>query len=251
LGDGILLPMTTLADPAEAIPLAFETDRTLVAKAVRHSRFFARYVRARYHRKDLDGLVAAVERRFSDSKGWIAERRLELRKSVGPLCNKDGIHWDAPIVVVIMYHDEQGHQKEACGMSLYLENNSLYILQLQGGKLVKFPRRFKVWPQLFLKSCIAFAQAANFDQVCVAKAETLYTYRWPDLGPNGIPRSQQSIDDHRKRMKLRYDETARVCDFKSEDDWFVWKNARLQRRWDPALNGIATGKLKFPNEEAA
>lgn len=244
--------MDTLADMAEEIPLSFETDRTLVAKAIRHSRFFVRYLRARRYRKHLDGLMVAVERRFPDSKGWIVERRLELRKTVGPSRTKDGIHWDAPIVVVITYHDKHGTQKEACGMSLYIENNSLYIQQLQGGKLVTFPRRFKVWPQLFLKSCIAFAQAAKFDQVCIAKAETLYTYRWPGLGPKGIPRSQQSIEDHRKRMRLRYDGTARVCDFKSEDSWFVWKNARLHSgRRRTALNELATSKLKYPNEEAA
>lgn len=218
--------MVTFADTAEDTPLSFETDRTLVAKAIRHSRFFVRYVQARYHRKHLDGLMAAIERRFSDSKGWIVERRLELRRTVGPLRTKDDIHWDAPIVVVIMYHDQEGKQKEACGMSLYIENNSLYVEQLQGGKSVAFPRRFKVWPQLFLKSCIAFAQAANFDQVCLAKAETLYTYRWPDLGPDGIPRSRQSIQDHRQRMKLRYDGTARVCGFNSGDNWFVWTNCR-------------------------
>src|SRR5581483_2963780 len=205
--------------------VTFETDRTRLAKVFRHSRFFLRYLRARYHRKRLDGLMAAIDGRFSDSKGWIVERRLELRKAVGPLRTKDDIHWDAPIVVVIICHDNEGNRKEACGMSLYIENNALYIKQLQGGKSVAFPRKFKVWPQLLLKSCIAFAQAANFDQVCLAKAERLYTYRWPDLGPNGIPRSQDSIEDHRRRMKVRYDETARVCGFKSEDNWFVWKSS--------------------------
>ena len=205
---------------------SFETDRTLLAKVIRHSRFFIRYARARYHRKRLAGLMAAVESRFSDSRGWIAERRLELRKAVGPLRTKDDIHWDAPVVVVVKYRDEEGRKKEACGMSLYLENNSLYVEQLQGGKSVAFPRRFKVWPQLFLKSCIAFAEAENLDLVCLPKAETLYTYRWPDLGPNGIPRTEQSIDDHRQRMKLRYDGTARICGFRSEGNWFVRKTQK-------------------------
>lgn len=209
----------------DGFPQSFETDRTLLAKVLRHSRFFVRYVRARQHRKRLEGLMAAVESRFSDSKGWIVERRLELRKAVGPFRTDDDIHWDAPIVVLIMCRDKDGNQKEACGMSLYIMNNSLCVEQLQGGKSVTFPRKFKVWPLLFLKSCIAFAQAANFDRVCVAKAETLYTYRWPELGPNGIARSEGSIEDHRKRMKVRYDETARACGFESEDNWFVWKKS--------------------------
>lgn len=218
--------MTTLADAPEETPLSFETDRTLVAKVMRHSRFFVRYLRARHHRERLAGLMAAIERRFPDSKGWIVERRLELRKTVGPLRADGDIHWDAPVVVVILCHDKDGNPREACGMSFYIENNSLYVEQLQGGKSVTFPRQFKVWPQLLLKSCIAFAQAENFDQVCLAKAQKLYSYRWPDLGPNGIPRSHQSIEDHRQRMKLRYDETARVCGFTSEDSWSVWKNCK-------------------------
>lgn len=223
----------------------FETDRTLLAKVIRHSRFFVRYLWARCHRKCLDGLMAAIEGRFSDSKGWIVERRLELRKAVGPLRTKDDIHWDAPIVVLIIYRDEKGNPKEACGMSFYIENNSLCVEQLQGGKSVTFPRRYKVWPQLFLKSCIAFAQTANFDQVRLAKAETLYTYRWPELGPNGIARSEEAIEDHRKRMKLRYDETARICGFRSEDNWLVWNNPA--RRYYPnsftasAPEGTASG----------
>lgn len=208
----------------QGLQITFETDRTLLARMVKHSRFFLRYLWAHYHRKRLDGLMAAIESRFPDSKGWIVERRQELRKAVGPIRTKDDIHWDAPIVVVIMYHDENGNRKEACGMSLYIENNALHIKQLQGGKSVTFPRKFKVWPQLFLKSCIAFARGSRFDRVYLAKAEALYTYRWPELGPNGIPRSRESIEDHRKRMKLRYDETARICGFESEGNWWVWKN---------------------------
>ena len=233
------------------LTLSFRTDRSLVAKVLRHSLFFARYARAYYQRKRLDQLMAAVESRFSDPKGWIADRQLVLRKTVGPLRTKDDIHWDAPIVVVITCRDGDGNRKEACGMSLYIENNSLYVEQLQGGKSVAFPRRFKVWPQFFLKSCIAFAQAESFDRVCLAKAETLYTYRWPELGPNGIPRSQESIEDHRRRMKLRYDETARACGFKSEGNWFVWKNCRLQTRRHAALGAFANRALKLPNGEAA
>ncbi len=209
--------MTSLSDNANDISLSFETDRTLIAKVVRHSRFYVRYARARYHRKKLHRLVDVVQRRFSDPKSWVVECRLKLRKSVGPLRAKDDIHWDAPIVVVTMYRDTEGLTKEACGVSFYIEHNCLYIQQLQGGKSVTFPRRLKVWPQLLLKSCIEFAQLEHFDKVYVAKAATLYAYRWPGTG-----RSQASIKEHRERMKLRYDGTARICGFESDDTWFVW-----------------------------
>jgi hypothetical protein len=78
-----------------------------------------------------------------------AEQRLELRNAVGPLRANAGIHWDAPIVMVITYHDKEGDQKEACGMSLYIDDNSPYIKQLQGGKSVTFRADSRSGPSCF------------------------------------------------------------------------------------------------------
>ena len=214
--------MTILVDTTVGLPRSIETDTTWVAKVIRRSRFFVRYLRAQWHRERLNGLMAAVNSSFSDSKGWVAERRLELRMTSGPSVKKGDISWDAPIVVVVMYRDENGNLKEACGISLYIKQNALYIKQLQGGASVKFPRKFKVWPLLFVKSCMAFAQAAGFEKVHVASAESLYPFHNPGLGPDGVTRSGSSVREHQERMKFRYNQTATNLSFKKDGNWFVW-----------------------------
>jgi hypothetical protein len=110
-------------------------------------------------------------------------------------------------------------------MSLYIEDDAICIVQLQGVAFIEMPKGLRDWAERFVMGCMEFARQENFRSVRLAKAEHLYSYHHPFVFPWLSPQERErAVKRIHESMKSHHDETAVIPGFSSGKDWFTWDN---------------------------
>jgi hypothetical protein len=134
-------------------------------------------------------------------------------------------HWDAPVTVTIAKKSRDEEPKTVRYMSLFLRNNRIYIVQLQGIPSIHTPKNLTDWAERLVKGCMEFARQENFHTVNLARADSLYSYHNPDIRRDLAPRErEQALKSLRSSFEKHYDETGRNLGFVAGTAWFSWEN---------------------------
>lgn len=121
------------------------------------------------------------------------------------------ICWEAPIAILI-YLDE----KPVFGIGLEFYTNRLSIRQLQGSPGANIPADL---PKICVSGAIKFAKDTGIEEIRLYRAHKSLFYR-DSLFETPEGESRQEIQKAiRKRMRRRYDGTARQLGFTMKKDW--------------------------------
>jgi hypothetical protein len=135
-------------------------------------------------------------------------------------------HWGAPIAVTVSKKSHEGPSKTVRYMSLFIRDDVIHIVQLQGISSVEMPKGLRDWAERCVRACMEFARKENFRAVRLARSESLYSYHNPAIPwyfpPKERARATQQI---RARIEKHHDATARSLGFTPETDWFRWENS--------------------------
>ncbi len=196
-------------------------DRSLVAKLRRRCQYFFRYLSAMMQKRQIYRLLPIVSRRFSHRLIGGTELKISLFRK-NKITATWQVQWDAPIGVLVL-KKRKGKRKPAFGMSLYIDDNTICIQQLQGYSWVDLPDN---WPVSFIEACMEFARQENLRAVRVPMAHTLYSYRYPYLhaSPSLPMESANELQEIRTKMESLYDATALQLGFVATGDWYQWNN---------------------------
>jgi len=203
--------------------------KTRFYKALRKARWaitFSRWYRLSLkHEQALAKLLPIVERSFEHK--WVASVELKLRQSpndtvLGKKVPERRIHLDAPVTVMVLRRG-RGRKRQALCMSFYVMGNTIYVVQLQGVRGQDVPVELRSWPVLFVESLQKFACNEKFKKICIAKARTLGSYRYPDVKGTARETTEQVVARIRKNMQSRYDGTARTLGFIERRRWWIWR----------------------------
>ena len=97
-----------------------------------------------------------------------------------------------------------------------------YVRQLQGSSGIAVPRDLD-WTICFVAACQRLARAQRCNQVRLARASELASYRYPGVRVSKGESAEEAIARIRKKMLIHYDETARRLGFMSKGRWAVWR----------------------------
>ena len=128
------------------------------------------------------------------------------------------LYWEAPFAITVWLGD-----KPALGMSIEWSDGFIYIRQLQGVKGVRLVEEFREWPQLFIKACLEAAERGGLRGVRIYQANQSLFYRYPslDIQNDANEETQNKILlEHQKRMRRRYDGTARQMGFNKKKRFY-------------------------------
>jgi hypothetical protein len=115
-------------------------------------------------------------------------------------------------------------------MSLYVMGNIIRIMQLQGYLAIDIPVPLRNWPRRFVEACQELAIKNRFKEVCIPKAHSLGSYRYPSIrGAKTEADLEAALEGVRTRMRSHYDRTARELGFADRGNWFVWANPYYYR----------------------
>ena len=213
--------------------------------------FLVRFMTARAQIDAIERLEPILEKFFESQ--WIAEARVKFRFWPGaedrevriPWSSnkflvrlrllpwrKQGCpaHWGAPVTVTISKTNEGDTPKTVRYMSLFLEDDVIHIVQLQGVPLIEMPKGLRDWAERFVKACMEFARQENFRAVRLARADSLYSYHHPDIRWYFTPiQRAQTLKRIRAGFEKHHDENARTLGFIPEIHWYRWENPDFRR----------------------
>jgi hypothetical protein len=159
------------------------------------------------------------------------------------------MHWDAPVTVSI-FRERKGKKRQALCMSLYVVDNVLYVAQIQGIPGTDAPKELRAWPKIFFEACRKFACQEHLREVRIPKAETLYSYRNPHLGPDLLPKARvHTLLRIRRNMRLLYDANALDLGFFPDGDWLRWEcSNRPKERHQVAIDLLSRRRVPSKRE---
>jgi hypothetical protein len=200
-----------------------------IGKARWAMRFSKWYRLSLKHERAIAKLLPIVERCFEHK--WVASVELRLR----PFAGRDTVlgekvperpmHLDAPVTVMVL-RKSKGRKRQAFCMSFYVWGNIIYVVQLQGVRGQDVPVELRSWPAFFVKSLQQLACNEKFEEICVAKARTLGSYRYPDAKGTARETIEQVVARIHKNMRSHYDGTARALGFIERRRWWVWRTPK-------------------------
>lgn len=223
-----------------------EVDRSVAARLRRRILFFGRYLVARAQVRRIERLLLVLEESFRHP--WVTRIEVKIQprpgrgtrwavRHIGPSGSSERglVHWDAPVTVCV-FRKKRCAERPALCMSLYLSNRAVHVVQLQGVPQTDPPRGVRLWPVKFIEACRDFAIEERLDEVKVAKAETLYSYRNPTVNSE-LPKAarEETVQRIRRTMELLYDANALSAGFAPDGDWFKWTNSSVMTRLISAL----------------
>ena len=144
-------------------------------------------------------------------------------KNMGYATNADGqrivpLCWNAPIAIVV-YLEEL----PCLGLGVEFRGRALCIRQMQGVRGAMLLRNVRDWPELLVKTCMAYAEENGLKEVRVYKADQEFGFEHPEIEPEGEQQRTEVIKAHQDRMRRRYDRTAQKLKFKKKKRYYVWK----------------------------
>jgi hypothetical protein len=110
-------------------------------------------------------------------------------------------------------------------MSLFIEDDTIHVAQLQGIRKIEMPPGLKDWAERMLRACMAFARNENLRGVSVALARSKYSFHHPYVQPSLSPEERRREAERiRERMQTHLDGTARALGWHLEGECFKWNN---------------------------
>ena len=240
------------APPASIKRGKTQTQESLPGRLLRRWNFFSRYVLARAQLDVIRRFQPTVERFFEhewlagasvrlrflpggeDPEFWIPwpEGKYVLRLRWMPWREEgSSANWSAPVTVSVYKNGKDGGRPEIVRyMSLFIRRGIVHIVQLQGVPLIEMPKGLRDWAERFVKATMEFARQQNYHGVCVARADSLYSYHHPTvrfLPPEIRQREAKRI---RTNMELHHNQTAIDLGFLPDEDWFKWQNPDYRPR---------------------
>lgn len=141
--------------------------------------------------------------------GWFLFLAPGYNREISPIC------WETPVAIIIWINDQP-----AFGIGLELWRNRINIRQLHGVAGTSIPGEFKPWPKICVKAILCAAEIIGAKTVRLYRAHADLFYQDPFIEqiPSGKSR-EEIVADIRRRMRRRYDGTARQLGFNMLPDW--------------------------------
>ena len=186
------------------------------------------YFLCRLNAGKLPALKQAVMAHFDNP--WVAGVDVQLRPYGGTdFTVKYSVYWDAPVAVSVARKTKRGERLALC-MSCYLIGDTISIRQLQGVFALDIPPDMRNWPEMFCEACRTFAMKENLRHVRIARAQSLYSFRKPEIKAEDPVEVEAIKARLRERMIGHYNETARKLGFVERGGWFEWSNPNFDRQ---------------------
>ncbi len=132
----------------------------------------------------------------------------------------DRIVWEAPAGFAVW-----GEELPLFAMAIEIRKGFLCIRQLQGVPGQPVPPDLRDWPKRFVQVAVRFARLTGLKGVRLYRAHTCAFYQRPhftDLVTMDEPDFVEYANEYRKRMRRRYDGTARQMGFTMKKDYGEW-----------------------------
>jgi len=132
----------------------------------------------------------------------------------------DLIAWEAPACFAVW---DEG--LPLFGVAFEVRKGFINIRQLQGVPGRPVPPELRDWPKRLVRLAMRFARLSGLKGVRLYKAHTCLYYQWPffaDLPEMNEEELAEYLKEHRKRMRRRYDGTARQLGFTMHEHWGEW-----------------------------
>jgi hypothetical protein len=201
---------------SRARSLAIQRLESLIAQFFEHEWVAGVSVRFRYLPGPEDRVLRIP---WPGNKYLLQLRLLPWRKQGCPA------HWGAPITVTVSKKGQDATPKTVRYMSLFLKDDAIHIVQLQGVSLIEMPKGLRDWPERFVRACMEFARRENFRAVRLARPNSLYSYHHPSIRWYFTPEEgAQTATKIRQAFHKHHDGTAQTLGFTPETDWFCWEN---------------------------
>ena len=224
-----------------------QIENSIQGKILRRWTFLYRFIAAKAHSDAIPRLESLLEESFEHE--WIAKVRVRLRFLPGQEDRQLRIpwrgnkyllqlrllpwreqgcpaQWGAPIAVTVSKRSQEGPPKTVRYMSLFIRDDVIHIVQLQGISSVEMPKGLRDWAERCVRACMEFARKENYRAVRLARSESLYSYHHPSIRWYFTPEERaQAMKQIRARMEKHHDGTARSLGFTPETDWFRWENS--------------------------
>ena len=231
-----------------------QIENSWAGKCLRRWQFAVRYYRARTRWESLRRIEPFLRKNFEcgDENGrndWISHVIVKLRALPGPEDREflipwrgDGFllrlrllpwreqgcsaNWSSPVAVMVFKKGKDcGSPVAVRYMSLFIEDDTIHVAQLQGMRKMEMPPGLKDWTERMLRACVAFARSENLRGVSVATARSQYSFHHPYVHPGLSPEEREREAARiRERMQTHLDGTASALGWPLEGEWFKWIN---------------------------
>jgi hypothetical protein len=245
-------------------------ENSWLGKWFRRRQFYVRYYRASTRWTTLRRLEPILERHFKGDKengknDWIADVTVKLRALPG-LEDREFLirwpgdkfllslrlfpwreqacwaNWSSPVTILVFKKGKDGGKRVAVRyMSLFVEDDMIYVAQLQGLPKIEMPPGLRDWAERMLRACTEFAEEENFRGVSLALAQSQYSFHHPYVHPWVTTGERiREADRIRERMQTLHDGSACALGWPLEGAWFKWENPNYRPPTRPAPNLNAT-----------
>lgn len=133
------------------------------------------------------------------------------------------LFWEAPLAIAVWSKDGP-----VAGMAVEFRRNALCIRQLQGVSGASFPPECRDWPKRFVRACTSLARQAGIKHVRLYRADQSLFYFFPDAAASEGQSPSEALENHRARMRRRYDGTARQLRMHMTERWGEWSHPTAQ-----------------------
>ena len=170
--------------------------------------------------EDLANFVGLV---FKEATPLFSAIRLIMLKDMGYATDTQGqrvvpLCWNAPIAIVV-YMAELPY----IGLGVELRGQSLCVRQMQGVRGAMPLRNLRDWPEILVKTCMAYAEDKGLKEVRVYKADQEIGFEHPEIDFQEDQNREEAIKAHQDRMRRRYDRTAQKLKFEKKKRYYMWK----------------------------
>jgi len=244
------IPRVVGSDTGRLSSRKLTIENSLQGKILRRWLFLYRYTVARAHSDAMRQFEPLLEQFFEHE--WVADVRVKLRFLPGAEDRELTIpwpgnkyllrlrllpwrkqacpaQWGAPVTITVSKTNSGAIPKTVRYMSLFIEDDALHIVQLQGVPLIEMPKGLRDWAERFVRACMEFACQQNFRAVKLSRPDSLYSYHHPSIRGYFTPEeSVQAAEKIRAGFEKHHNGTARTLGFTSETDWFCWENPNFR-----------------------
>ena len=170
--------------------------------------------------EDLANFVGLV---FKEATPLFSAIRLIMLKDMGYATDTQGqrvvpLCWNAPIAIVV-YMAELPY----IGLGVELRGQSLCVRQMQGVRGAMPLRNLRDWPEILVKTCMAYAEDKGLKEVRVYKADQEIGFEHHEIDFQEDQNREEAIKAHQDRMRRRYDRTAQKLKFEKKKRYYMWK----------------------------
>lgn len=147
---------------------------------------------------------------------------LSVRMRCGPSDWKErGVYWDTEMGIVLYARQKGRKRKQVALIGFRPIWDVLVVEQLQGLGRRKMVFRAVRWEQLLVRLLVCLAKETRwYSEVRMVTASRLYYYSKP-IGKK-FRRRKHALAEHKRRLRTRYDGTARALGFRWNREKNIW-----------------------------